>query len=61
MLVLVWDNDFGNGRNLKTPVPVDNILDFCKMFIMYSFYENEIIIELKSFSGEDVCYFWQFF
>lgn len=57
MLVSVRDNDFGNGRNFKTPVPVGNILDFCNMFIMYSFYENEIIIELKSLRGEDVCYF----
>lgn len=58
MFVLVWDNDFGNGWNFKILVLVGNILDFCNMFIMYFFYENEIIIELKSFSGEDVCYFW---
>lgn len=58
MFVLVWDNDFGNGWNFKILVLVGNILDFCDMFIMYFFYENEIIIELKSLRGEDVCYFW---
>lgn len=57
MFVLVRDNDFGNGRNFKILVLVGNILDFCDMFIMYFFYENEIIIELKSLRGEDVCYF----
>lgn len=57
MFVLVRDNDFGNGRNFKILVLVGNILDFCNMFIMYFFYENEIIIELKSLRGEDVCYF----